>query len=190
MIQSYELYERLKRRLVEGESNGEAGASNLTQLIDQLAGAYPRQLLRLYQELQAGDLTEAGISSALSAAELALLVETLLSVNQQAEGATTSDLITAIERYAGHARDLKGYYRRVLESLVQNQNIDFEEIIESQQPVSDAVVPDLDRLDTEEKTPPGSRSPDTRPTPIGVQATEDLLSHLREGSTVSEEDLF
>jgi hypothetical protein len=94
--------------------------------VDQLAAAYPWQLLRLYREVQSGELQPAMMAEALSEDELSHLVQTLASISRQAEGYGAAELLEAMERYSGRVLDRKGYYRRVLEGLVRGEDMDFE----------------------------------------------------------------
>ena len=181
LIRSYELYDGLRQSLLGGSSNKGEESSEVILLVDQLTRTYPSLLTRLYRELQAGEISAAGIAVALSVDELSHLVLALLSVGQQAESAGPSDLMVAVDRYSEQARDVKGYYLQVLECVVQNQNIDFEAILESGRSVTEAVGQEPDTGE-EQATPDGLPVSNMAP-PKVVEDTGTLPSYSREGAT-------
>lgn len=131
LIRSYDLYERLRARLLPSEWSPEGGLKEeLTEIIDELARDYPWQLLRLYRELQSGTRSRIQGPTRLSRHELYRLIQALLSlVHPPDEHGESSDLLRAIEAYANQTKDKKRYYEQILACLIMNTVIDFGAII-------------------------------------------------------------
>jgi len=150
---------------------------DLTRVMDELASAYPWQLLRLYRELQARELTGVQAAAALSAEELSHLIRAFLTLPQQ-DGEDRSDLMSAIEAHAEQAADEKRYYGQVLECLLLNQIIDFEAIIAESQSSAEAVgKPEPSSGLLQEQTLLSLR-----------EAEEELAGYLKEGGKLSAAD--
>jgi regulator of replication initiation timing len=112
-----ERYEQLVRRLSR-RAGAEDEARDLSREIGELAAAYPETLERLYRSLQTGELEMDAMS--LTAREAGKLAELFAGMTQD------RDAGRKIEKYAGSAKDERGYYRHILENLVRNRAVDFE----------------------------------------------------------------
>ncbi|MFQ6026092.1 MAG: contractile injection system tape measure protein, partial [Dehalococcoidia bacterium] len=127
LAHSYELYHLLRQEMVRtsldlGETDGPI------QLIDQLARLYPWQLLKLFRELQSVEGSAFGMTSGLSTAALGYLIQSILALPQPVSDTGPSDLMQAIEAYAGQAWNLREYYQQVLACLLEDRVIDFDAI--------------------------------------------------------------
>ena len=121
-IRAYELYDRLRRTLVEGRPDT---ASNRMAVLEETLRLYPWQLLRLYREMQAGDGFSARIKTDYSAAELQRIVEAFLSVSEEPAGAFDG-LKSSIVAFARQSGDLRLYYAALLQQLVRREVIDLD----------------------------------------------------------------
>ncbi len=122
LLRSYELTEELRRCIA-----GHRAGVDFDKILDELSQKFPWRILEIFREMQTGRLNFSKAASRLSAEELGRFVGALISL---AGGGTGSpDLVAAIQNYAKKAGDLKKYYTSILENIVTDKVIDFEEII-------------------------------------------------------------
>ena len=136
-------------------------------------------LLKLFRELQAGELSAALVAAALSHDELSRLIQAFLFLPQQDGENERSDLMVTIEAYAGQATDTERYYGQVIERLVLNQGIDFEAIISEDLPSDalkshDEAVRDLTHTDREPESFVESQEEQSSPAVFEAPIAEDL----------------
>ncbi|MBS0298309.1 MAG: hypothetical protein JSR32_00005, partial [Proteobacteria bacterium] len=117
-------YRELQQRLTTDKSN--AGQAGLPALLETLATEHPEQLRQLYEDLSNGRYDP--IAAQLTAIELHSLIERLLRMKSTASGADRLAFLQAIETQADHVDDRESYYRRILEDLLQEREIDLEAI--------------------------------------------------------------
>ncbi|MBS0424280.1 MAG: hypothetical protein JSR71_07635, partial [Proteobacteria bacterium] len=117
-------YRELQQRLTAGESG--AGQHDLHTLLEMLATDHPEQLQQLYRDLRNGHYDP--IAAQLNAIELHSLIERLLRMKSTASGADRLAFLQAITHQADHVDDQESYYRRILEDLLQEREIDLEAI--------------------------------------------------------------
>lgn len=171
LVRSFDLYDYVRHRLVHGRPPDDGREDSVTTQINQLAREFPWELLRLFRELQAGDIAVGGMVAGLTPQELGHIIQTFLSLTQETSEEGPSDLVRAIGAYAGRANDLRSYYRQVLERLVQDEIIDLEIIVESDQPAMETVS---------QNEAAASVPPD-----MDGHGISDLADYLREGRVVS-----
>ena len=121
-IRAYELYDRLRRVLVEGRPDSPSG---LMAVLEEALRLHPWQLLRLYREMQVGDELSARVKDLYGADELRRIVEAFLSVSEQEAGAFDG-LRESIAAFALQSKDQRLYYGAVLHQLVRAEVIDLE----------------------------------------------------------------
>ncbi|MEK7772066.1 MAG: contractile injection system tape measure protein, partial [Pseudomonadota bacterium] len=117
-------YQKLHRRLTANQPAPEQ--QDLRALLEELATRHPAQLQRIVQDLRKEryDLKAAQLNTA----ELRTLVETLLKTASSITDANRPTFLQAIETQAGRVSDPQTYYRRLLEDLLQDREIDLEAI--------------------------------------------------------------
>ena len=197
VLHASDLYGELRQRLLQ-EAVPDAGDTDaedrLARLIDALARVHPEQLLRLYRELQAGDLSWSQAAVTLSARELDRLIKALLALPYQGGAAGRADLLRAMTDYANRARDVKRYYGQLLACLVLDQVIDFDAILAENL----AVDRDGGTIEASQgPTPQGEPPFPTRATddlslsepeePTAEAVSTALAPYLKSGGTVSAE---
>ncbi|MEK7844946.1 MAG: hypothetical protein AAB259_04290, partial [Pseudomonadota bacterium] len=118
------IYQKLHRRLTANQPAPEQ--QDLPVLLEELATRHPAQLQRIVQDLRKEryDLRAAQLNTA----ELRALVEMLLKTASSITDANRPTFLQAIETQAGRVSDPQTYYRRLLEDLLQDREIDLEAI--------------------------------------------------------------
>ncbi|MEK7301802.1 MAG: hypothetical protein AAB073_01480, partial [Pseudomonadota bacterium] len=118
------IYQKLHRRLTANQPAPEQ--QDLHVLLEELATRHPAQLQRIVQDLRKEryDLRAAQLNTA----ELRALVEMLLKTASSITDANRATFLQAIETQAGRVSDPQTYYRRLLEDLLQDREIDLEAI--------------------------------------------------------------
>ncbi len=117
-------YQKLHRRLTANQPAPEQ--QDLRALLEELATRHPAQLQRIVQDLRKEryDLRAAQLNTA----ELRALVEMLLKTASSITDANRATFLQAIETQAGRVSGPQTYYRRLLEDLLQDREIDLEAI--------------------------------------------------------------
>ncbi|MCH7736951.1 MAG: hypothetical protein IH872_06055 [Chloroflexi bacterium] len=155
VLHSYDLYDLLTERL-RGTEDLEATLT-LTEIVDELTRLYPWQIQKLLREFQSGALSADTAADRLTPEELGRLIQAIISVAERVEGTGYSDLMRAVEAYAGQVRDVGRYYQMVLDYLAQGQLVDFGAIAEADRvPDRPAPTPAM----PEESEGPGETSTD------------------------------
>ncbi|WMJ07957.1 contractile injection system tape measure protein [Nitrosomonas sp. sh817] len=137
----------LQQQLLTGAAD--AAQQPLRQHLQQLSIKHPQQLQHFYQDLRRGryDLTAAH----LRVEDLRSLIEGLLQTETATSDADHQLFLQSIDQRAVRITgitDQRAYYRKVLEAMLQNREIDVEAI-------ATAVQRDADSGGTESKETPG-----------------------------------
>ncbi|PSJ18959.1 contractile injection system tape measure protein [Nitrosomonas supralitoralis] len=118
--------QRLRRHFTAGKSELDSGQQDLQTILEALAADNPTELKRIYQNLRDGRY--ALTVAQLQAHELRNLVEMLLKTKTSITGSDRMIFQQAIENQASQATDQKIYYRRLLDDLLHDREIDLEAI--------------------------------------------------------------
>ncbi|MDZ4262880.1 MAG: contractile injection system tape measure protein, partial [Pseudomonadota bacterium] len=130
LIRGYDLDAGLRYILLHGSDHGEAVAGQLTIQIKTLATDYPALFLRLYREMQSGEIESEKLLTRLTTAALKEMVAATLAVTYPA-GSDLSDFVQALELFAQRAVNENNYYGQVVDHLINDKLIDFEQLAET-----------------------------------------------------------
>lgn len=119
LLQAYELYDRLVRRVRAGSSDVSDSVESLIPVIDRLAQAHPSLLLRLYRAMQSGELAVTTLINALTAPELERLLQALLPLLHLPGGDEPALSLSTVAQQAAQASDTRAYYGTVLRTLAE-----------------------------------------------------------------------
>lgn len=139
-IHAYDLHERLRMRLLQGDESatGIDPMDDPAILLDALRQVAPWQLLRLVRELQAGAVPWLPIAARLSTAELRRFLKNILICLHPTNEAGLVDLLRTIDLSAGQVDQEQRFYCQVIESLLRNPALHLEGILSKIRPMGKA----------------------------------------------------
>ncbi len=122
----YAHYDFLKQAISYGVAGPDQGEAALEKTVETLVHASPWLLMKLFRQLQAGEVV---ISTRLPVTVSRRLVSVFFMLANQSGATDQVELKQAINHFSHQAVDLNGYYRKILLCLVKGELIDFERLL-------------------------------------------------------------